>query len=418
MHIVFATVEFVTEKTGDGGLANYLAKASKIFAERGHRVTILVLSEKDEVFDYGFNIRIVRVMRDDAGIAMFLPLINDMEVKKVLRDCCYSFKLNQTLKSIHKKEKVDIVQYCHLNALGLFRNKDIPSVVRMSAFNPIDRETYKADFDLGSCRAMVILSDKMDFLALRRADGVFAPSRVTAKVLKETIHTDCEVLETPTMGMDISTLPELPEELKGKKYFLFFGTLNNKKGIKVIVRSVYRLLKENPAYYFVMAGKDCGVSLSEGMRTSAVKKIKEESGEFRDRIIYFPALYDRSLLNTIIYHAQICILPYRFDNLPNTCVEAMELGRIVVSTYQSGISQLIRNGYNGFLIEQNDPEALTERVREIVRMPETDKMRVSARAVQRAKKMDPENFYRYMMRYYQKIIAQYQCEAGGLETEL
>lgn len=406
MHIVFATVEFVTEKTGDGGLANYLAKASKIFAEKGNRVTIIVLSEKDEVFEYGENINVVRVMRDDAKVSTVLRFVSDMELKKVIRDCCYSFRLNQTLKQLHKKEKIDIVQYCHLNALGLFRSREIPSIIRMSAFNPIDRETYKANFDLEKCMARITVSDKMDLTAIRRADGVFAPSGVTARALERTISRKCEVLETPTMDIDLSALEELPEELKGKKYFLFFGTLNNKKGIKVIVQSVYRLLKENPEYYFVIVGKDCGVSLSEGMRTSAIRKIMEESGEYQDRIVYFPALFDRNYLNTIIYHASICILPYRFDNLPNTCVEAMELGRIVVSTYRSGISQLIRDGYNGFLIGQNDPDALADKVREIVQMSDGEKEKISARAVRRVKRMNSEHFYSYMMEYYQRIIKQ------------
>ncbi len=408
MHIVFATVEFVTERTGDGGLANYLAKASKIFAERGHKVTIIVLSEKDEVFEYSNNISVVRVMRDDSKISPLLYFVNDMELKKVLRDCCYSLRLNRVLKEIHKENKVDIVQYCHLNALGLFRNKGIPSIIRMSAFNPIDRETYKANFNLERCKASVTISDKMDFMAIRRADGVFAPSTVTAKALKKTIHRDCEVLETPTMGIDTSTLQALPKELQGKKYFLFFGTLNNKKGLKIIVGSIYRLLKENPEYYFVVAGKDCGVSLVEGMRTSAVKALKEESREYRDRVVYFSVVSDRKILNTIIYHSEICILPYRFDNLPNTCVEAMEMGRIVVSTYKSGISQLIRNGYNGFLIDQNDPNALADQIKKIVHMSDEDKKRISIHAVQRVEKMNPRNFYNYMMKYYQKIIAQHR----------
>lgn len=412
MHIVFATVEFVTEKTGDGGLANYLDKASKIFAEKGHKVTIIVLSEKDETFEYGQNISVIRVMRDDSKISPFLHIVSNMELKKILRDCCYSFRLNQILKKLHKENPIDIVQYCHLNALGLFRRKNIPSIIRMSAFNPIDRETYKCNFDLKKCKPVVTVSDKIDFLAIQRADGVFAPSGVTAKALKKAIHRDCETLETPTMGINISTLQELPEELKGKKYFLFFGTLNNKKGLKVIVQSIYRILKENPEFYFVMVGKDCGVSISEGMRTSAVKKIKEESREYQDRILYFSALFDRNFLNTIIYHAQICILPYRFDNLPNTCVEALELGRIVVSTYKSGISQLIKNGYNGFLIEQDDPDALADKVREIVHMSDEDKKMISVHAVQRAKQMNPENFYTYMIQYYQKIIAQFIDKCG------
>lgn len=404
MHIVFATIEFVTEKINDGGLANYLAKASRIFAEHGHKVTVVVLSEEGGTFEYQFNVKVVRVLKDDSDIVAVLNCVKDMEKKRSFMYCWYSYLLNKKIREINKKEKIDIVQYCHLNALGLFRVKAIPSVVRMSAFEPIYRETLKADFELSQCRPKIELTDKNDFLALKRADGVFAPSVLTARILSKVIKKEVRVLETPTMGINFQQLQSLPSVLFGKKYFLFFGTLNNVKGLTTIVRSIYQILKTNQQYYFVFVGKDCGVSMQEGMRTPAIKKLKEEAKEYRDRIIYFPAMNDREQLNSIIFHAQLCIFPFRFENLPNTCVEAMELGRIVISTYKSGIGQLIKDKYNGFLIEQNDPDALVNKIHEVLELPQEEKQRISKNAIKRTRRMAPEIFYQYMMDYYQEII--------------
>lgn len=404
MHIVFATVEFITEKAGDGGLANYLAKASQIFADRGHRITIVVLSDQDGNISYYPNVEVVRVRMDEAIVSLVLHSIHHRDIKQIIEMCLHSYKLNQKIRRIHQKDKIDVVQYCHLDALGLFRNRKIPSIVRMSAFDPIDRETHKADFTLSGCQAVVNVSDKLNFSAIRRADGLFAPSKITARVLQKTINRECEVLETPTMKIDKNKLRDLPDNLQGKKYFLFFGTLNNKKGLRVIIQSIRRILKENPLYYFVMIGKDCGVSFYDGMRTPVVGRMKKEAGEYGERIVYFPAMFDRELLNSIIYHADFCILPYRFDNLPNTCVEAMQLGKIVISTYKSGISQLIKNGYNGFLVEQNNPEALIDKVREVIELPDNEKRSISSNAVKRTERMNPDNFCNYMMRYYRRVI--------------
>lgn len=404
MHIVFATVEFVTEGMGDGGLANYLMKASRIFAAHGHRVTIVVSSGSNEAFEYKPNIRVVRVLREDSEIAWLLSRVKDMELKKNLASCWHSYKVNRKIREINSFEKIDMVQYCHLDALGLFRIKEIPSVVRMSAFEPICREAFKSDFILGQQPVKIELMDKINFLALHRADGVFAPGALTAHIIQKMINREVKVLESPTMGVDFDSLDELPEKLSGKKYFLYFGTLNNIKGLKVLVQSIYEILQNNPAYYFVFVGKDCGVSMREGMRTSVVRKLKEEAKEFRDRIIYFPAMNDKELLNVIIYHAQLCILPFRFENLPNTCIEAMELGKIVISTQQSGVSQLIKDGYNGFLVEQNNPRAIVEKVQEVLALPDEKKKQIVNRAVRRIQRMNPDNFYRYMMGYYQEMI--------------
>lgn len=404
MHIVFATVEFVTEGMGDGGLANYLMKASRIFAAHGHRITIVVSSGSNEAFEYKPNIRVVRVLREDSEIAWLLSRVKDMELKKNLASCWHSYKVNRKIREINSFEKIDMVQYCHLDALGLFRIKEIPSVVRMSAFEPICREAFKSDFILGQQPVKIELMDKINFLALHRADGVFAPGALTAHIIQKMINREVKVLESPTMGVDFDSLDELPEKLSGKKYFLYFGTLNNIKGLKVLVQSIYEILQNNPAYYFVFVGKDCGVSMREGMRTSVVRKLKEEAKEFRDRIIYFPAMNDKELLNVIIYHAQLCILPFRFENLPNTCIEAMELGKIVISTQQSGVSQLIKDGYNGFLVEQNNPRAIVEKVQEVLALPDEKKKQIVNRAVRRIQRMNPDNFYRYMMGYYQEMI--------------
>lgn len=404
MHIVFATVEFVTERMWDGGLSNYLEKASSIFADYGHKVTIVVLSERNDTIQYKENIVVVRVAKDNTCIRPFLHFVNNMELRDMLEYLWYGYQLNRRIKELDKTDKVDIVQYCHLKALGLFRIKKIPSVVRMSSFDPIDREIHKPDFELRHCRASVTFADKLDFLALDRTDGVFAPSTLTTLALKKVINKNIKVLETPSMGIDFTQLQCLPDNLIGKKYFLYFGILSNSKGIKVIVQSVYRILESNPHYYFVFVGKDCGVSMKEGMRTPVIKKLKEEAGEYADRIICLMPISDRKMLNSVICHAQLCILPFRYDNLSNTCVEAMELGKIVISTYKSGISQLIKDGYNGFLIEQDNPEKLVNKIKEVLELSEDEKKRISENASKRIRKMCPENFYRYMMDYYQEII--------------
>ena len=183
MHIAFATIEFVTERVADGGLANYLAKASRIFADHGHKVTIIVLSEGNDTFEYCPNVTVVRVLRDESELAVPLSLVKNMEIKRNIAYCWHSYLIRRTIKKIDRKSKVDIVQYCDLNALGLFRIKKIPSVVRMSSFSPIDRETHKSVFDLKNAR--IELSDRISFAALNRADAVFAPSALTAVVLKK-----------------------------------------------------------------------------------------------------------------------------------------------------------------------------------------------------------------------------------------
>ena len=404
MHIVFATTEFMTEKGYDGGLANYLEKASQILSEHGHRVTVVVLSTDNQIIEYRKNIRVARVLQGTVEIDLILRHIKSDILRRTLSCCWNSYKINKKIKAIHREDKVDMVQYCHLSALGLFRTK-IPSVVRMSSFGPTMQLISAVDFQPGKGRLQINALDKLNMIAMKRADGIFAPSILNARLVERIVGIKVNVLETPAMGVDCDKIKNVPMELAGKKYFLFFGTMSGIKGLKTIVNAIYQILDKNPGFDFVFVGKDCGVSMKEGVKSPAIKKLKEAAKEYGNRIIYLQTIKDRERLNSIIYHASLCILPYRLENLPNTCIEAMELGQIVISTYKSGISQLIRDGYNGFLVEQNDEEALVNKISEVLQLSCEEKKRISKNAQKRVAKMSPENFYQYMMQYYEDVMS-------------
>ena len=51
MHIVYITVEFVTEKMS-GGLGTYVDNMAKIMSARGHKVSVITLSYEDKEFYY------------------------------------------------------------------------------------------------------------------------------------------------------------------------------------------------------------------------------------------------------------------------------------------------------------------------------------------------------------------------------
>ena len=224
MHIVFATTEFITEKGYDGGLANYLAKASQILSEHGHQVTIVVFSTDNQIIEYREKIRVVRVLQGSVDIDFILRHIKSEIWRRTLSCCWNSYKINKKIKDIHREDKVDIVQYCHLSALGLFRTK-IPSVVRMSSFGPTMQLISAVDFQPGKGQVQINALDKLDMIAMKRADSVFAPSKLNARLVEHMTGIKVNVLETPAMGVDCDKIKNMPRELAGKKYFLFLISL-------------------------------------------------------------------------------------------------------------------------------------------------------------------------------------------------
>lgn len=66
------------------------------------------------------------------------------------------------------------------------------------------------------------------------------------------------------------------------------------------------------------------------------------------------------------------------EGIPVVLMEAMAMGIPVVSTYHSGIPELVEDGVSGFLVPERDVEALTRKVTDLVQQP--DRWAVMGRA--------------------------------------
>jgi glycosyltransferase involved in cell wall biosynthesis len=64
-----------------------------------------------------------------------------------------------------------------------------------------------------------------------------------------------------------------------------------------------------------------------------------------------------------LQHADICVLISHSEGLPLSILEAMSLGLPILASNVGGISKQVENGYNGYLVERNDVEDLTEKIK-------------------------------------------------------
>lgn len=59
------------------------------------------------------------------------------------------------------------------------------------------------------------------------------------------------------------------------------------------------------------------------------------------------------------------------EGIPVFLMEAMAMGKIVVSTYHSGIPELIQHKVNGYLVRERDAEGLSQTIQEMLSSVET-----------------------------------------------
>lgn len=394
MNIAFIVPEFVTEVSG-GGLATYINNISRLLAQNGHLVTIIVKSTINRSSLYSEGIYLEQVKID-------LDTINQKIPGSIYRAC--SEQLNERLLYVHEYVRhIDIAQYSNWYALALYRT-DIPTVVRISSDLPNCRAANTLTYSIKHKYGCSKMTDYLEEMALMNADGVFGPSKLIADIVEKRTGVPIEVIESPCEYRRKNENSELYEQqLKGKKYIMTYGNLNLLKGSKLIGDSIYKILQKNPSYLYVFAGNDNGWTDTAGYHISAVEYIKKKAKEYRNRVIYIGAL-EREKLYPIISGAELCIFPSRIDNLPNACLEAMGRGKLVIGTQEASFEQLIEDGKNGFLIERENKDALIEKINYVLRLDVEHKETISKNAKRRILQITPELVVDKMVGYYIKIM--------------
>ena len=400
MHIVYLTNEFITDTHKPvGGLATYLNNISAIMKDKGHKVTIIVLSEKNQEFYYRNKIRVINIKARTAKGHL-------SDFGRALLAVRNSWKMYITLKKLHREDTVDIVQAANCRAVGFFRSYRIPTILRASSDSALWRNANLTNFNYDQAVREKKWVDRVELFCIRHADGAFAPSKCCADILTKRSGRRLQVVESPYQRQDIQLDDSVyKEKLNGKKYLLFNSSLSLLKGTHLVIRATERILTAYPDLYLVYAGTDNGLGLGK----CVANVLKEQHEKYHGRVIYLHKLEHKQLF-PVIEHAWACVLPSRIDNLPNSCIEAMELGKIVIGTYGASFEQLITNKENGLLIKRDSEKALVKAVNYLMHLTEEEHQEMGEKAKETIRRLEPDIIYESLMKYYESVIEAYRSK--------
>lgn len=405
MRIAIVTTEFISEKRFDGGLANYTYKLAKMLIERGHFVIVYITSSEQQIFKYD-NINVVKVKIPDLvwHINYYLKKIGlnsffykTLQFKIEARQTSYF--LNRFLKREVVSNKIDVIHYPNLASLTLFRLKGVPTVVRLSS-SAINCQLYGGyGEDLLKSKIMCDL----EYKALKKADVIFGPSLIIAKETEKLIDKKVNVIETPflkdTKEWNYTIFNDV---LKDKKYILFYGSIGLIKGVGTIAEIIYEFLNAHTDYYYVFVGKKLQNEING---KNVWDYLIEKSAEHKNRIIHFDPIKHEQLF-PIILNADIITLPSRIDNFPNTCIESMALGKVVIGTNGNGFEQLIEHEKSGYLISVDDHIGLLSTISKIITLSEGVKNEIEKNAEARIALLAPHHIMPQIEDLYESVINQ------------
>ncbi|HAS6257789.1 TPA: glycosyltransferase family 4 protein [Vibrio vulnificus] len=159
-------------------------------------------------------------------------------------------------------------------------------------------------------------------------------------------------------GVDLSHYEKGP--LSNKPRFLLIARLLGDKGIREYAKAAAVVKQQYPEAEFHLVGpKDPS---PDGIQINEVKQW-HESGVIQ----YHGATND---VRPFIKACNIFVLPSYHEGMPRTVLEAMAMGRPVLTTNVPGCKETVVNGENGWLVEKANVEQLAERMIWFIEHPE------------------------------------------------
>lgn len=178
-----------------------------------------------------------------------------------------------------------------------------------------------------------------------------------------------------------NTIPlnfEYPKEIFFKNYdkpkILFVSNLIKSKGYKELILACIELKKKNLDFECIIIGDFIGFN-------EDIKKSKEEiislisAYKLNKQIkIYEEATNElkiKSFLNSNIF-----ILPsfYKGEGLPLCLIEAISYSYPLISTNHAAITDILVDGYNGYLIDNNEPLTIVKAIDKVMKNKEKIKL--------------------------------------------
>ena len=297
-----------------------------------------------------------------------------------------------------KKEKINLI-YAHwffpqaLNAFLVSKILKIPFVYT----------SHSSDVEIVKKR-IPYLGKKIIRRISFEAKAISAPSKKIINKVKENFSTiELSDITTNVIPMGLNTKNvnlSKNENLNSDQInILFLGRFSKKKGVHLLIKSIYKISNELPEkkIKLILAGDG------------------EEKDEYKSLInkynlssyVKFIGFIDEENKYGIINDSDLLIVPSietksgDIEGLPVVILEGLYCGKIVITSTYTNAQEIIKDYYNGFIVEDLNVDSLTNKIIDVINLDPKLKKTIQLNAKKLGERFNSENnakeFYNSMI---------------------
>jgi|GEM_PF-842199 len=263
-------------------------------------------------------------------------------------------------------------------ALGLGPKQHPPCIVHLHS--PTEFIVRHNEWDLGY--SFFRTAKRLEDFSIAAADVRLCPSQYLARQAEKHYGLEPGSVEVIRLPTGDTQRIERDQQIWSSGTICYTGRLEPRKGIIEWVPAAVRAAEDFSSAEFEFIGADLpytkGCSVRQWVERQIPKHLKPR--------FHFRGSRSRAELMQLLRGARLAAVPSRWENFPNTCIEAMSSGLPVISTRNGGMVEMIDDGKTGWLAATADSAGLEAALRRALSTPPSELAvmgREAAEAVQR-----------------------------------
>ncbi len=306
---------------------NFRKNLIKKLIQNGNEV--FILSSKDEstikLKNIGCKIVEIKIVNNSINILKDISLLID--IKKKLKEISPDYILNFTIKPLiygtFVANLMKIKSICMMTGLGtIFIKKNFLTLLVIIMYKISFLKVYKVIFQNKD--------DKKLFINLGIVDNKKA-------------------ILSPGSGVDLNYFSFKKNIFTQKTKFLFFGRLLNEKGIREFINVANKINKLKLDCEFKIVGNFDKKNPSSISKNELREYRKFKNNKFKNF---------QSDVREVIKWSNCVVLPSYREGTPRGLLEALSVGRPIITTDAIGCREVIKNRKNGFKTKIKDVNSL------------------------------------------------------------
>lgn len=363
---------------GGGGIGAYTAKTSRALARRGHEVHVVI-----------------------PGVAERVDTSDGVDIHTIATPSLRPRVLARTwavARALRRLGPLDIVQACEWGGEAWLYSlrATAPLITRLATPHFLIEQLNDVP---RSQRRRQLFSRILERSQAKRSTRVISPSRALAGEVAKSWNIPIHDIAIVPTGISTPVADEesVPAEIRDLRYVLYFGRLEQRKGVDTWIDALPDVLNADPSLHAVFVGEDMGFR-----GRPFLDYARARCAGLTNRM-HFLAPLPQARLFPIIATARLVVMPSRWESLANALLEAMALSRVVVASSGSGFDEVITHGVDGFLVPPGDSLTLGRTVSAAL-ADEGELLRAGGAALRRARHFELDAMVDLLMSVYDDTL--------------